>query len=84
LFCRPSRSSELVAKIKISNYHVNQAKSTSSMTKASGGRKSQVNVKGDLSGKQRASAKPAAKPTPPMDHSKMKMPGMEMPPVKKN
>ena len=84
LFCRPSRSPELVAKIKILNYHGNQSQSTSSMTKASAVGKAKSTPKATSAANKRAVSKPAAKPMPPMDHSKMKMPGMEMPPVKKD
>ncbi|HVS60940.1 MAG TPA: hypothetical protein VHE82_09655 [Gemmatimonadaceae bacterium] len=59
---------------------------TTSMTKASTTNKAKSpTAKGTSSAEKKAAAKPAPKPTmPPMDHSKMKMPGMEMPPVKKN
>jgi len=55
-------------------------KKTSTTTKA----KSSTGKVTSTPGKK-AAAKPAPKPAmPPMDHSKMNMPGMEMPPVKKN
>lgn len=56
------------------------------MTKASAAKKAKSSTaKGTSTAVKRAATKPAPKPTmPPMDHSKMKMPGMEMPPVKKN
>ena len=59
---------------------------TTSMTKASTAKKGKSSsAKGTSTAGKKASAKPAPKPAMPgMDHSKMKMPGMEMPPVKKN
>jgi len=57
-----------------------------SMTKQSDpGKAKSSTAKGtSTAGKKAATSKPAAKPaTPPMDHSKMNMPGMEMPPAKK-
>jgi len=63
-----------------------KTKTTSSMTKSSKtGKAKSSTTKGTSKTGKKAAAKPAPKPTmPPMDHSKMKMPGMEMPPVKKN
>jgi hypothetical protein len=61
-----------------------KTKSTSSMTKTSETGKAKPTPKATSAAKKKAAPKPAAKPMPPMDHSKMKMPGMEMPPVKKN
>ena len=63
-----------------------KTKPTSSMTKSSNtGKAKSSTTKGTSKTGKKAAAKPAPKPTmPPMDHSKMKMPGMEMPPVKKN
>ena len=59
---------------------------TTSMTKASTTSKAKSpRAKGTSSAGKKAAAKPAPKPAmPATDHSKMKMPGMEMPPVKNN
>lgn len=59
---------------------------TTSMTKTSTPNKAKSpTAKRTSSAGKKAATKPAPKPAmPPMDHSKMNMPGMEMPPVKKN
>jgi hypothetical protein len=61
-----------------------KTKSTSAMTKSSATGKAKSTPKTSSATKKKPAAKPAPKPMPPMDHSKMKMPGMEMPPAKKN
>ena len=59
---------------------------TTSMTKTSTPNKAKSpTAKRTSSAGKKAATKPAPKPAmPPMDHSKMNMPAMEMPPVKKN
>ena len=71
-------------KVKSRTTTSTQAKSTSSMTKSSATGKAKSTPKTTSAAKEGLAAKPAPKPMPPMDHSKMKMPGMEMPPAKKN
>jgi len=64
-----------------------KTRTTSSTTKTSTTRKAKSSTsKGTSTAGKKAAAKPAPKKPvmPPMDHSKMKMPGMEMPPVKKD
>ena len=61
-----------------------KTKTTSSMTKSPAAAKPKSTPKATSAAKKKPAPKPAAKPMPPMDHSKMKMPGMEMPPAKKN
>ena len=61
-----------------------RTKTTSSMTKSPAAAKTKSTPKATSAAKKKPAPKPAAKPMPPMDHSKMKMPGMEMPPAKKN
>ena len=58
-----------------------KTKTTSSMTRSSAA-KAKATPKASPSAQKKPAPKPAAKPMPPMDHSKM--PGMEMPPAKKN
>ena len=58
-----------------------KTQTTSSMTRSSAA-KAKSTPKAAPAAKKKPAPKPAAKPMPPMDHSKM--PGMEMPPAKKN
>ena len=54
------------------------------MTKKSTTRRANTSTAKGAATTKKAAAKPAPKPAmPPMDHSKMNMPGMEMPPAKK-
>ena len=61
-----------------------RTKSTSSMAKTSSTAKGRTTPKAKTAAKKKLPVKPTAKPMPPMDHSANKMPGMEMPPAKKN
>ncbi len=62
-----------------------KTRNSASMTKSSTTGKAKPSTTKGASTTKKAAAKPAPKPAmPPMDHSKMKMPGMEMPPAKKN
>ncbi len=62
-----------------------KSRNTSSMTKTSTAKKVKASTStGTSTPKKKPALKPAPKPAmPPMDHSKMNMPGMEMPPAKK-
>ena len=71
-------------KVKSRTTTSTNTKTTSSMTKSSATGKPKSPPKTTSGAKKKPAAKPAPKPMPPMDHSKMNMPGMEMPPAKKN
>ena len=71
-------------KVKSRTTTSTKTKTTSAMTKSSATGKAKSPPKTTSAAKKKPAAKPAPKPMPPMDHSKMKMPGMEMPPAKKN
>jgi hypothetical protein len=80
----PATVDHATPKVKSRTSASTKTKSTSTMTKSSATAKAKSTPKTSSATKKKPAAKPAPKPMPPMDHSKMKMPGMEMPPAKKN